>query len=228
MKIIDIHAHIYPDAIAWKAAESIRDYYHIGEKMDGTPKMLLERGTLAGISQYVILPVAIKPGQVQSINNFVLSQAETHGCFVGFGTVHPGMEDIADEVTRIRDMGLRGIKIHPDCQHFDIDDPRMFPVYEEAGEDTPILMHMGDQRYTASKLLWDKHCIMDISSSLMFMDRGLPEHYIRRYGAERMAFGTDYPVWDPVKEVQHFLDLDLTMEQKEQIAWKTALEFLRL
>lgn len=260
MKIIDIHAHIYPDAIAWKAAESIRDYYHIGEKMDGTPKMLLERGTAAGISQYVILPVAIKPGQVQSINNFVLSQVETHGCFVGFGTVHPGMEDIADEVTRIRDLGLRGIKIHPDCQHFDIDDPRMFPVYEEVGEQLPILMHMGDQRYTyshparlrhvlelfpklrvcaahfggyrmyetASKLLWDKHCIMDISSSLMFMDRGLPEHYIRRYGAERMAFGTDYPVWDPVKEVQHFLDLDLTMEQKEQIAWKTASEFLRL
>ena len=33
MKFIDIHAHVYPDAIAWKAAQSIRNYYHIGEEM---------------------------------------------------------------------------------------------------------------------------------------------------------------------------------------------------
>ena len=54
------------------------------------------------------------------------------------------------------------------------------------------------------------------------------EYYINLYGAERMAFGTDYPVWDPVEETQRFLDLDLTMEQKEQIAWKTASRFLAL
>ena len=37
MKFFDIHAHVYPDSIAWKAAQSIRNYYHIGEEMDGTP-----------------------------------------------------------------------------------------------------------------------------------------------------------------------------------------------
>ena len=46
--------------------------------------------------------------------------------------------------------------------------------------------------------------------------------------AERMAFGTDYPVWDPVREMDLFLALDLTDDQKEQIAWKTASRFLKL
>lgn len=260
MKLIDIHAHIYPDAIAMKAAQSIRNYYHIGEELDGTPKMLMERGALAGVSDYLILPVAVKPEHVQSINNFILKQTREHACFVGFGTVHAAMENITGEVERIQSMGLRGIKIHPDCQHFDINDPRMFPVYEAIQGKLPMMMHMGDEHYTYShpsrlrhvldlfprlqvcaahfggysmyedalKLLYDKDCIMDVSSSLMFMDRGMPERYINIYGAERMAFGTDYPVWDPVHEVQRLMELNLTMEQKEQIAHKTAERFLNL
>lgn len=260
MRLIDIHAHVYPDAIAMKAAQSIRNYYHIGEELDGTPKMLLERGALVGVSNYLVLPVAVKPEHVQSINNFILKQTQEHDCFIGFGTVHAAMENITDEVDRIQSMGLRGIKIHPDCQHFDINDPRMFPVYEAIQGKLPMMMHMGDEHYTYShpsrlrhvlelfpklqvcaahfggysmyedalKLLHDKDCIMDVSSSLMFMDRGMPERYINIYGAERMAFGTDYPVWDPVHEVQRLMELDLTMEQKEQIGWKTAAQFLNL
>lgn len=260
MKFIDIHTHVYPDAIARKAAQSIRNYYHIGEELDGTPQMLLGRGTLAGVEKYLILPVAVKPEHVQSINNFILSQMEAHDCFVAFGTVHAGMENLMDEVARIQTMGLKGIKLHPDCQHFDINDPRLFPVYEEIQGKLPMMIHMGDENFNYShpsrlrhvlelfpklqvcaahfggysmyedalKLLHDKDCIMDVSSSLMFMDRGMPERYINIYGAERMAFGTDYPVWDPVHEVNRFMDLDLTMEQKEQIAWKTAASFLNL
>ena len=90
--------------------------------------MLLERGALAGVSGYLILPVAVKPEHVQSINNFIQGQMEANDSFIAFGTVHAAMEDIEDEVARIRKLGLRGIEIHPDCQHFDIDDPRMFPV----------------------------------------------------------------------------------------------------
>jgi len=260
MKFIDIHAHVYPDNIAWKAAQSIRNYYHIGENMDGTPQMLMERGTLAGVFGYVILPVAVKPNHVQSINNFIHSQMEAHDCFTAFGTVHAEMEGLMDEVARIQELGLRGIKLHPDCQHFDINDPRLFPMYEEIQGRLPMMIHMGDENFTYShpsrlrhvlelfpklqvcaahfggysmyedalKLLYDKDCIMDVSSSLMFMDRGMPERYINIYGAERLAFGTDYPVWDPVHEVNRFLELDLTMEQKEQIAYKTAERFLNI
>lgn len=260
MKIIDIHAHVYPDNIAMKAADSIRDFYKMDSDTDGTAEMLLRRGEEAGISQYLILPVAIKPDRVQSINNYILQETQKHEVFYGFGTVHAAMDGITEEAERIMAMGLRGIKMHPDCQRFAIDDPRLFPVYETVQGRIPVLLHMGDRRYdyshparlrkvldnfprlsalaahfggysmyeTAREYLQDTDCFMDISSSLMFMEPGEAEHYINLYGAERMAFGTDYPVGEPITEVNRFLDLKLTQTQREQIAHKTAECFLHL
>ena len=43
-----------------------------------------------------------------------------------------------------------------------------------------------------------------------------------------MAYGTDYPLWDPVTEVEAFQKLKLTDEQFDQIAHKTAERILGL
>ena len=261
MKFIDIHTHVYPDAIAQKATDSIRDFYGIGGAgMNGTVSMLRSRGKEAGIAHYVILPVAVNPKRTRHINDFILEQAANHPDFTGFGTVHAAMEDPAEEARYILDKGLRGIKMHPDTQAFSIDDERLFPVYEEIQGKIPVLLHMGDHRYdysqparlrrvleefpkleavaahfggysmyeTAYEELNRTNCIFDVSSSLMFMPKGEAEKYIGLYGAERMAYGTDYPLWDPVKEVQRFLQLELTDDQFEQIAHKTAQRFLGL
>ena len=260
MKIIDIHSHVYPEHIAMKAADNVRGFYQIPGGMNGTAEMLFERGREAGVSQYVVLPVAVKPDRVRSINDFILSQLKKHDCLVGFGTIHADMNYMEAEVERVLAAGLKGIKLHPDCQRFDIDDPRLFALYDMAEGRFPVVLHMGDKRYdhshparlrrilkefprlqtlaahfggysmyeTACENLRDTSCIMDISSSLAFMAPGEAERYINLYGAERMAFGTDYPVWDPVLEVKRFLDLDLTWQQKEQIAHKTAESFLNL
>ena len=60
----------------------------------------------------------------------------------------------------------------------------------------------------------------------MFLEPGMAEKYIAGYGAERMAFGTDYPMWDPVEEMKRFDALKITWQQKEQIASKTAKRIL--
>lgn len=261
MYLIDIHTHVYPDKIAMKATDSVRDFYNIyGGKMDGTTNQLLERGKTAGISKFVILPVANHPARVQGINDFIVQQVAQHEEFIGFGTVHADMEGISDEVERIMNLGLRGIKMHPDSQRFAIDDLRLYPVYDAIQGKIPVILHMGDQRYnyshpvrlrrilerfpkldviaahfggysmyeTACEQLKDTNCVFDVSSSLMFLPEGQAERYIGIYGAERMAFGTDYPMWDPVDEVQNFLKLRLTADQFEQIAHKTAERILRL
>ena len=255
MKIIDIHTHIYPDAIARKATDSIRDFYQLeGGGMDGSVQMLRARGAEAGISTYVVLPVSNSPRRVRHINEFLLEQSKKHEDFIGFGTLHAGMEGLMEETEWILQNGLRGIKMHPDSQQFNIDDERLFPVYEHLQDKIPVMLHMGDLRYnfshpvrlkrvlqlfphlqviaahfggysmyhTARELLWDTDCIFDISSAMMFMEQGEPEKYINSYGAERMAYGTDYPLWDPVEEVNRFKQLRLTYDQFEQIAHKTA------
>ena len=82
--------------------------------------------------------------------------------------------------------------------------------------------------HTARELLQDTDCIFDVSSALMFMEQGEAERYINCYGAERMAYGTDYPLWDPVTEVKRFQQLKLTDEQFDQISHKTAERILKL
>ncbi len=255
MKIIDFHTHVYPDAIAQKAAQSICDFYELeGGGMNGTVSTLLERGKAAGISQFVVLPVGLKPGSVAHINNFIAAECQQHPEFYGFGTLHAAMEDLTQELQRVAELGLKGIKFHPDTQLFDIDDPRLFPAYEMMAGKMPLMLHMGDKRYNyshprrlrhvlelfpdlqviaahfggysvydeAMEYLSDKDCIMDISSSLMFMSKEKAVSLINHYGAQRLVYGTDFPLWDPMVEVPRFLDLPLTLAQKEQIAYKTA------
>ena len=261
MKLLDIHTHIYPSAIARKAAASIREFYQLDtSEMDGTAETLLKKGDEAGIDRFLILPVSTRPDRTRHINDFILEQLASQPRFLGFGTIHAAMDGITDEVQYIMDKGLRGLKMHPDSQVFNIDDPRLFPAYEMLEGKLPVIFHMGDPRYdyshparlrrvldnfpnlqviaahfggysmyeTAYEILRDKDCIFDVSSSMMFMEKGIPEKFINIYGAERMAFGTDYPLWDPVPETKRFLQLNLTDEQFEQIGYKTAERILKL
>lgn len=36
-----------------------------------------------------------------------------------------------DELDRIKALGLKGVKLHPDYQRFLVDDPRCIPIYEK-------------------------------------------------------------------------------------------------
>ena len=261
MHLIDIHTHIYPPAVAHKAAASIREFYQLNtQEMDGTAETLLKKGDEVGIDRFVILPVAVRPDRTRHINNFILEQVAIQPRFIGFGTIHAAMENIADEAQYIMDQGLKGIKMHPDTQAFAIDDPRLFPAYEQIQGKIPVIFHMGDARYNYShpaqlkcvldqfpklqviaahfggyrmyeeayEFLYHKDCIFDVSSSMMFMKEGDAERYIRIYGAERMAFGTDYPLWDPVLETKRFQQLRLTDDEFDQIGHKTVERFLGL
>ena len=262
MRFIDFHTHVYPDAIAAKAADNVRQFYDgLGNPaIDGSVNTLLDRGTKAGVENFVILPVAVQAARTRHINDFILEQVEKQPRFYGYGTIHAGMENLTDEVRYIMDKGLRGIKMHPDYQLFNIDDPRLFPVYEMAGEKLPFIFHMGDQRYdyshparlrhvlelfprlrviaahfggytvheVAKEELKGMDCFFDVSSSLMFMEAGVAERYINHYGADRFVYGSDFPMWDPVEEMERFLRLKITDDQKEQIAHITAEGILNI
>ena len=262
LQIIDFHTHIYPEAVARKAAQSVRDFYQIGSGgLSGTVDQLFKSMEQTGTSHSVALAVAIKPVGVDKINDFAASQMQKYpDKITAYGTVHAAMQSIEEEVQRIESLGLQGVKIHPDSQVFPVDDLRMYPVYDMIQDKIPVILHMGDTRYnyshpvrlrrilnmfphlqviaahfggysmqhTAQELLWDTDCVFDISSSLMFMEKGQAERYIRNYGAERCAYGTDYPLWDPVTEVNRFKELNLTDNQFEQIASKTAKRILNL
>lgn len=145
MEVIDFHTHIYPEKIADKATQSVCDFYHIRAHERGTAAELLENGRQAGIAKHVVLPVAIKPEHVKSINNFAAEEMRAHPQeIISFGAIHAGMERPMEAVLQIEELGLKGLKIHPDTQGFNIDDERLFEVYDYLRGGLPILFHCGD------------------------------------------------------------------------------------
>ncbi len=149
-EIIDSHTHIFPSPIAEKAAKNIGDFYDLPPSHNGSPEGLLQQGSSYGIKKYLVCSVATSPRQVRDINNFISRECSEHAEFFGFGTLHPRMEGLEDEINRIIQMGLHGIKLHPDFQEFNLDSPEAYHMYEAVGGRLPFLLHMGDKRYTFS------------------------------------------------------------------------------
>ncbi|HHV98256.1 MAG TPA: amidohydrolase [Clostridiaceae bacterium] len=149
-KIIDVHAHIFPEKIAQKATESIGNFYGVPMRGKGTIEDLLVQGNKVNVYRYVVHSTATKVEQVEAINEFISQAQLSDERIIGFGTLHPDLPDVKKEVERLVSLGLKGIKLHPDFQQFNIDDETMMPIYEAAEGRLPVLVHMGDERSTAS------------------------------------------------------------------------------
>lgn len=259
-EIIDIHAHIFPDKVAQKAVESIGDYYGVSMRGKGTVEGLLESGQKIGVGRYVVHSSATTVEQVRSINDYIYSIQSEFSNMIGFGTLHPGLEDATLEVKRMLSLGLHGVKLHPDFQGFNIDDNTMLPIYEALEGKLPVLIHMGDQHSTASspsrlaKILdrfprlvviaahfggynmWDqsaefligRNIYMDTSSSLYFLTSQRAVNMIRRHGVQKMLFGSDYPMWEHKEELERFMNLDLSDEERTAILGANAKKLLHI
>ena len=153
MDFIDTHAHIYPDAIALKAAQSIAEFYQIPMKEDGRLETLLERGRQAGIVKHLVHSVGITPERVPGINDYLMRTVAAYpDRLIGFGTLHPDMADVRAEIRRIKAGGLRGVKVHPDFQHFCLDCDAALAMFRALAEEgMPLLAHTGDSRYPYSE-----------------------------------------------------------------------------
>ena len=154
MEIIDAHAHIYPEKIAAKATSTIGLFYDIEMQMPaGTSEQLLADGKRAGISRYAVHSVATTAHQVRSINEFILRETLAHPEFIGFITLHQDLteDEIEAEVKWAIENGMKGVKLHPDFQKFNIDDESVEKFYRAVGNKLPILFHIGDDRYDYSK-----------------------------------------------------------------------------
>ena len=150
--IIDSHVHIYPDAIALKAAASIGQFYEIPMQLDGTVHTLLEADRKAGIDRQLVHSVAVTPERVESVNRFIVTSCRDYPQFIGFATMHPDHPQIEKVLTEARDAGLRGVKLHPDFQKFHLDDDNAVAMFRIMADlDLPALIHTGDFRYSYSE-----------------------------------------------------------------------------
>lgn len=150
-RIIDAHTHIFPQKIAAKATDAIGAFYDLPMAAVGDSEALLKSGRSIGVDRYLVCSSATTPAQSAHINDFIAQQCRLHQEFFGFGTLHPLMDGLEAEADRILALGLHGVKLHPDFQKFNIDDPKALALYRAcASRKLTVLFHTGDNRYDFS------------------------------------------------------------------------------
>ena len=130
--VIDFHTHCYPDFLVEHAISKLLDsfsYYGTAPETDGTYRGLKEKEKRFGVDKMVVLHIATAPRQHQNVNHFA-KEINNGVDTLSFGSVHPDGEDALDWLCRIKELGLQGVKFHPDFQKFEVDDKKYFPVYE--------------------------------------------------------------------------------------------------
>ena len=144
MRVVDCHTHCFPDEIAERAVGRLVSGYHVVPSFDGTIAGLIAQMDAAGIEASVIVPVATKPSQVESINDWAIRI--NGGRVICYGAMHPDFAEIEKEIARISAAGIRGIKLHPNWQDFQPESPSAFPIYEALTKRGMIAhFHGGDE-----------------------------------------------------------------------------------
>ena len=144
--IIDIHTHIFPDKIAATTLEKLRGQSHSKTFTDGTLYGLMASMKKFGVDISVILPVATKPAQVIKINDrsAQINENFSEVGIISFASIHPDFDNYAVELSRIKNLGFKGIKVHPVYQGTDIDDKNFLRIFYRAAElDLIVIAHAG-------------------------------------------------------------------------------------
>lgn len=147
--IIDFHVHIFPDRIADKAISGLSRISGLTPYTDGTINDTIEKLKACGVDKAVFLNIATKPSQMTKINDEAAKVNHAYENFTSFGSVHPDGENCLEELERIKYLGIKGIKMHPDYQGFFVNDKKAYPVYDLCGQlSLPVVMHTGWDCYS--------------------------------------------------------------------------------
>ena len=122
--------------------------------------------------------------------------------------------------------GRLPILIHTGDNRYDFSNPnRMIPVLDIYKDLTVIGAHFGGWSIweeATEKLCKYKNIYVDCSSSLYAITPEKAKELIMAYGTNRVLFGTDYPMWKPVEEIERFMQIELTEKEREDILYNNA------
>ena len=139
MKIIDAHTH-FPGALSGARPRPI--------------EQLREEFAKAGLCGAWIFTVNGLRKEAARNNDILAESTRSHGDFFApFCTVspHDGPDAAVKELERAnKELGMRGLKLHPWLQAFSLSHPAVLPILSKAGQlGMPVLFHDGTPPYSA-------------------------------------------------------------------------------
>lgn len=158
--IIDFHTHTFPAKISERVLAKLSRASHTKYFTDGSVAGLVASMQEASVDYSVNLPVMTTADQVEKVNDALIAEKDhlkEHGILT-FGGMHPDYGNYKKELSKLKEHGILGIKIHPAYQGTDIDDIRMLRVIDAASElGMIVITHAGidigiyDHNYTSVK-----------------------------------------------------------------------------
>lgn len=163
MGVTDCHIHINPLWEMRPEARALLEGRDAGlERLVGTPGGLLAHLDEAGVDRAVLInyvaPEVI--GYTEAANTFVSDYVRADPeRLIAVGGIRPDRADGAAEVRHlVRDLGIRGLKLHPPHQLFrpnayvDGERPELRAIYAAcAGERIPVIFHTGTSVFPGAR-----------------------------------------------------------------------------
>ena len=264
---VDVHTHAWPEKIVGIVRESIPGTMGFEADFPNTVDGVTAHMRDSGVDKSIVLGVVERADQVRGANDWLISIQDD--MLVPFGAMHPDLEDKAAEVQRLRQSGIKGIKLHPMLNSFYPDDPEMFPIYEQMGDKMVLEIHSGrfphsrpgDTIYAAPERIMNvvrqfprlKVIALHLGGVYMldeaekeligrenvFIDTTWPPslrevasetltNIIKAHGAEKVCFGTDFPLASQVVDAEYLLTLPFSESEVDRILGENARELIGL
>lgn len=150
MRIIDLHC--YPNTDKWincqgPYVKALAEYWNRewkGKEEEEVAAEFVANGLEAVL---VALDLTTTVNTPPCDNDYVAGMRDRHDCMIqAWGAVEPAMGQAAIDEARhaIRDLGMLGFHFHPIMQHFRVDDPRYYPLWEEISAlGVPVMIDVG-------------------------------------------------------------------------------------
>ena len=165
---ICFHTHAFPDALAGRAMAVLSQNglaFGYTPHTDGTLSGAESRLRAAGIDRALVLNIATNPRQEKKVNDFAIETANKGGFFFAAGSVHPDSTDPEGELIRLKENGVRGIKIHPDYAGVPITDAcfdRIFSLCEALG--LFVVTHAGPDPVSPNRVFAPPEAVLKVVS----------------------------------------------------------------
>ncbi len=142
--LIDFHAHTFTDKLCPGAVNSLADKAHLIPYTDGSMSQTKEFMAKAGVDKFVSLSISVSERTQSKVNDYAIEINDNDNVFA-FGSIHPFASNFKDELKRLNDAGIKGVKFHNEYQEFYVDDERAYPAYDECIKYGMIILFHGGE-----------------------------------------------------------------------------------
>lgn len=152
--LIDFHTHAFPDKLAERALGVLSAKARMVPGTNGTIDSLLAVMDRCGVDRAVVCNIATNPKQMFNVNNFAIETMHNYGDrLTPLGSINPQAERQSEEIERLHNAGIVGLKLHPDYMGFSIEDKIYDEIFDTAAElGMFIITHAGFDVASTAKI----------------------------------------------------------------------------